>query len=289
VSKKDVELMSEKWNQQLSAAEIEPATDKVLAIDIDRIKPNPFQPRRDITQEKIDELAQSIKASGLIQPIVVRRVGSNYQLVVGERRYLACKKLGWKKISAAVKTLTDNDMATTALIENLQRENLNIMEEANGYASLMKNFNLTQEVLAQRLGKSQSTIANKIRLLKLPESVRKELQEHNLSERHARALLRLDSEETQLKMIEEIKHRGLTVNQAEKRIEKISGEKEGPNKAKGSKPIIRDMRIVLNTIREAVAMIQSSGLYPEVDETVEPDYIEVNIRLTREMLQKGKK
>ncbi len=289
MSKKDVELMSEKWNPQLSAAEIEPATDKVLAIDIDRIKPNPFQPRRDITQEKIDELAQSIKASGLIQPIVVRRVGSNYQLVVGERRYLACKKLGWKKISAAVKTLTDNDMATTALIENLQRENLNIMEEANGYASLMKNFNLTQEVLAQRLGKSQSTIANKIRLLKLPESVRKELQEHNLSERHARALLRLDSEETQLKMIEEIKHRGLTVNQAEKRIEKISGEKEGQNKAKGSKPIIRDMRIVLNTIREAVAMIQSSGLYPEVDETVEPDYIEVNIRLTREMLQEGKK
>ncbi len=277
--------MSEKMNQQFMAAEIEPSTDKVLAIDIDRIKPNPFQPRREIAQEKIDELAQSIKASGLIQPIVVRRAGSGYQLVVGERRYLACKQLGWKKISAAVKTLTDNDMATTALIENLQRENLNIIEEAYGYVSLMKNFNLTQEVLAKRLGKSQSTIANKVRLLKLPEAVRKKLQEQNLSERHARALLRLGDEEEQLKVIEEIGHRGLTVNQAEKRIERISGEKEGQKKAKGSKPIIRDMRIVLNTIREAIQVIQSSGLYPEVEETVEPDYIEVNIRLTKEMLQ----
>lgn len=277
--------MTNNRNQSLSAAEIEPSTDKIVAIDIERIKPNPFQPRREISEDKIDELAQSIKASGLIQPIVVRRTGNGYQLVVGERRFLACKRLGWKKISAAVKTLTDNDMATTALIENLQRENLNIIEEANGYVSLMKNFNLTQEVLAQRLGKSQSTIANKIRLLKLPEKVHQKLQEHNLSERHARALLKLDNEEEQLKMIDEIDHRGLTVSQAEKRIERIRGEKEGHKKVRGSKPIIRDMRIVLNTIREAIAVIQSSGLYPDVDETVEPDYIEVNIRLTKEMLQ----
>jgi len=281
--------MNNEWNNQVAAAEIEPTTDNVLAIDIDRIKPNPFQPRREISKEKIDELAQSISNSGLIQPIVVRRSGNGYQLVVGERRFLACKKLGWKKISAAVRTLTDNDMAATALIENLQRENLNIIEEASGYVSLMKNFNLTQEVLAQRLGKSQSTIANKIRLLKLSDKVRQKLQDYNLSERHARALLKLNSEEEQLNMIEEIGHRGLTVNQAEKRIAKISGEKESQNKSKSSKPIIRDMRIVLNTIREAVAVIQSSGLYPEVDETVEPDYIEVNIRLTKEMLQGRKK
>ncbi len=277
--------MTKNWNQQIPAAEIEPSTDKVLAIDIDRIKANPFQPRREIAQDKIEELAQSIKASGLIQPIVVRRLGNGYQLVVGERRLLACKKLGWKKISAAVKTLTDNDMATTALIENLQRENLNIIEEANGYVSLMKNFNLTQEVLAQRLGKSQSTVANKIRLLKLPDSVRKKLQEHNLTERHARALLRLDSEELQLKLIEEVKHKGLTVSQLEKRLEKMNAGKDGRRKVKGSKPVIRDMRIVLNTIREAIVVIQSSGFYPEIDETVEQDYIEVNIRLTRDMIE----
>lgn len=277
--------MKEKWMEELSVNESEPATDKILAIDLAKIRPNPFQPRREISEEKIDELAQSIKACGLIQPVVVRRAGNGYQLVVGERRYLACQKLGWKKISASIKTISDNAMATIALIENLQRENLNFVEEAMGYVNLIKNFNLTQEVLAQRLGKSQSTIANKIRLLKLPKPVLDKLFGHGLTERHARALLRLDSEEQQLKTIHEIAERGLTVSQAEKRIEKILGQTSGREKIKRSKPIIRDMRIVLNTIREAVAIIESSGLYPEVDETIEPDYIEVTIRLTREMIQ----
>ncbi len=277
--------MSKKQIEQFTFSEIEPATDKVVAIDIEKIRSNPFQPRREIAEDKIEELAQSIKAYGLIQPVVVRRAGSSYQLVVGERRYLACRSLGWKTISAAVKNLSDNDMATIALIENLQRENLNFIEEAMGFVSLIKNFNLTQEILAQRLGKSQSTIANKIRLLKLSTPVREALLQNSLSERHARALLRLDSEEEQLKTIHEITERGLTVSQAEKRIDKIKGQDINQEKLKRSKPIIRDMRIVLNTIREAVTIIQNSGLYPEVDETVEEDYIEVTIRLTREMLK----
>jgi len=281
--------MKDNWKEPGALTEIEPATDKVLAIDLDKIKPNPFQPRRDISDERIDDLAQSIKASGLIQPIVVRRVGNGYQLVVGERRFLACRKLGWQKISAAIKTLSDNDMATTALIENLQRENLSMIEEANAYVSLMKNFDYTQEVLARRLGKSQSTIANKIRLLKLTHPVREKLIGNGLTERHARALLRLESEDDQIKMIDEIGQRGLTVSQAEKRIDRETGEKKGRKKLSGSKPVIRDMRIVLNTIREAVKVIKDSGLHPEVDETIEQDYIEVNIRLTKEMLQSKKK
>ncbi len=281
--------MKDNWKEPGALTEIEPATDKVLAIDLDKIKPNPFQPRRDISDERIDDLAQSIKASGLIQPIVVRRVGNGYQLVVGERRFLACRKLGWQKISAAIKTLSDSDMATTALIENLQRENLSMIEEANAYVSLMKNFDYTQEVLARRLGKSQSTIANKIRLLKLTHPVREKLIGNGLTERHARALLRLESEDDQIKMIDEIGQRGLTVSQAEKRIDRETGEKKGRKKLSGSKPVIRDMRIVLNTIREAVKVIKDSGLHPEVDETIEQDYIEVNIRLTKEMLQSKKK
>lgn len=281
--------MNENFIKNIALSESELATDTVLAIDIEKIRPNPFQPRREIAEEKIDELAQSIKACGLIQPVVVRRAGDGYQLVVGERRFLACRKLGWKKISAAVQTLSDNAMATIALIENLQRENLNFMEEAMGYISLMKNFNFTQEVLAQRLGKSQSTIANKIRLLKLSETVREKLLENGLSERHARALLRLASEEEQLKTIQEISERGLTVMQAEKRIEKITETQSSGKKRKKAKPIVRDMRIVLNTIREAVAMIRSSGLYPDVDETIEDDYIEVTIRLTKEMIKYGQK
>ncbi|MFO7952887.1 MAG: nucleoid occlusion protein [Bacillota bacterium] len=282
--------MKENQRGQVPATEIEPATDKVVAIDMDRIKPNPFQPRKEISSEKVEELAISIRSSGLIQPIVVRRASDGYQLIVGERRYLACRRLGWKKISAAVKNLSDNDMAATALIENLQRENLNIIEEANGYVSLMKNFNLTQELLAQRLGKSQSTIANRIRLLKLSKPVREKLVENNLSERHARALLRLASEEEQMSMIEEITRKGLTVSQAEKRIDRITGDKRGrEKKQRNTKPIIRDMRIVLNTIREALDTIRNSGLDPEVDETVEPDYIEINIRLTKEMLKSENK
>ncbi len=280
--------MSKKNVEQFTIRDMEPTTDKIVAIDIEKISPNPFQPRRDIAEEKIEELAQSIKTSGLIQPVVVRRVGSSYQLVVGERRFLACRKLGWKTISAAVKTFSDSDMATIALIENLQRENLNYIEEGMGYVNLMKNFNLTQEELAQRLGKNQSTVANKIRLLKLAKPIREQLLKNGLSERHARALLRLESEEQQLKTIHEIVERGLTVSQAEKRIEKICGQPKKRGNLKRSKPIIRDMRIVLNTIREAVSIMHSSGLYPEVDETVEEDYIEVTIRLTKEMLRSEK-
>ncbi len=280
--------MTEAWMDQFSLQENEPTTENVLAIDLARIRPNPFQPRQEMAEEKINELAQSIKSCGLIQPIVVRRAGDGYQLVVGERRYLACRKLGWKKIAASVKTLSDNAMAAIALIENLQRENLNYIEEAMGYTNLMKSFNLTQEQLAQRLGKSQSTIANKIRLLKLSDNIRATLLKNGLTERHARALLRLDAEEAQQKMLHEITERGLTVSQAEKRIDRIQ-ETRGERKAKSrTKPVIRDMRIVLNTIREAVAVMQSSGLYPEVDETVEHDYIEVTIRLTKEMIETRK-
>lgn len=267
----------------------EPSADNVVAINLEKIKPNPFQPRKEINEDKVNELAQSIKACGLIQPVVVRRVGSGYQLIVGERRYLACRKLGWKKISASVKALSDNDMATIALIENLQRENLSYIEEANAYVNLMKNFSITQEELARRLGKTQSTIANKVRLLKLGRSVQEQLLKKGLSERHARALLKLDSEDKQMGMLNEISLRNLTVSQAEKRIDKINEEKTAKGQVKRSKAAIRDMRIVLNTIREAVALIESAGLYPEVDEKVEQDYIEVTIRLTKDMLDPGAK
>ena len=265
---------------------MEVATDKVMGIDIDQIRPNPFQPRRIIAEEKVEELAKSIQASGLIQPIVVRRARDGYQLVVGERRYLACRKLGWKKISAAVKAIPDREMASIALIENLQRENLSLFEEANGYQNLMKNFGLTQETLSKKMGKSQSTIANKLRLLKLPKVVRDKIVKHNLTERHARALLRLESEDEQLLMIEEICMKGLNVNQTEKRIEKINEERTNKKRANNKKTVVRDMRIFLNTIRDAVSMIEDSGLYPEVEEKIENDFIEITIRLSKEMIKK---
>ena len=190
------------------------------------------------------------------------------------------QKLGWITISATIKDLSDSAMAAIALIENLQRENLNFIEEAAGYARLMNQFNLTQEVLAQRLGKSQSTIANKLRLLKLPETVKRALIDENLTERHARALLKLSTESQQQKMIEEIIDKGLTVSQTEKKIERLLGAATAKTK-KVNKGIIRDYRIFLNTIREAVRLIKDSGLSPEVEEKIEEDCIEVKIRLAK--------
>ncbi|MDY6825860.1 MAG: nucleoid occlusion protein [Bacillota bacterium] len=267
-------------------AVFEPTTEKVVAIDINKIRPNQFQPRRNIDQEKIMELANSIKENGLIQPVVVRRDGNNYELVVGARRYLACRSLGWQKISAVVKYFSDSEMAVLALIENLQRVNLNCFEEAMGYSSIIDQFSMTQEQLANNIGKKQSTIANKIRLLKLSTGVRKEILAKGLSERHARALLKLHSEEEQIKMITEIANQELTVKEAEKRIIARVPQKKGKKRKINSIPVIRDMRIFLNTIREAVEMIKKSGLTPDVTEKVDEDCIEVTIRLTKEMVER---
>jgi ParB family chromosome partitioning protein len=259
--------------------EVEPGREKVIRVRIDLLQPNPYQPRKDFPEDKIGELTQSIKTYGLLHPIIVRRQGRAYQIVAGERRVLACRSLGWKTIPAIVKDLSDSAVAAMALIENLQREDLNYLDEAAGYARLIQTFNLTQEVLAQRLGKSQSTIANKMRLLKLPDEVKELLIKEQLTERHARALLKLNSAEQQKMMIREIIHQGFTVSETEKKIEQlIKGEKlDKPGRRR--KGVIGDMRIFLNTIRRAIKIIEGYGLHPEVEEKVEPDYIEVTVRL----------
>lgn len=257
----------------------ESSKEKVIQARIDHLQPNPYQPRQSFPEEKIAELTQSIKTYGLLHPIIVRRAGRAYQIVAGERRVIACRNLGWKTIPAIVKELSDSAVAAMALIENLQRENLGYLDEAAGYARLIQTFNLTQEVLAQRLGKSQSTIANKMRLLKLPEEVKDLLVKEQLSERHARALLRLNSAEQQKKMVQEIIQRDLTVSDTEKRIDRLVERKEIEKPGMQRKGMVRDMRIFLNTIRQAIKIIEGSGLSPEVEEKVEQDYIEVTIRL----------
>ena len=179
-------------------------SDETMELNCVDISPNPFQPRQNFSPENLDELAQSIKTYGLLQPILVRRHQGAYQLVAGERRLRACKLLGWQKIPAVIREVNDSAMAAMALIENLQRENLSYFEEAEGYQRLLDEFGLTQEVLAQRIGKSQSTIANKMRLLKLATSIQQKLLEAGLSERHARALLRLPDNESREKVLEKI-------------------------------------------------------------------------------------
>lgn len=253
--------------------------EKVIQARIDHLQPNPYQPRKNFPEEKIAELTQSIKTYGLMHPIIVRPAGRAYQIVAGERRVIACKNLGWKTIPSIVRELSDSAVAAMALIENLQRENLGYLDEAEGYARLIRTFNLTQEVLAQRLGKSQSTIANKMRLLKLPEEVKELLVKEQLSERHARALLRIGSKGQQKKMVMEIIRDDLTVSDTEKRIDGFLERRGTTKPGTQRKGVVRDMRIFLNTLRQAVKIIENSGLKPEVKEKVEQDYIEMTIRL----------
>ncbi len=274
--------MNDDRTLDLPLLEGETGKEKVIQVRIDHLQRNPYQPRQSFPEDKIAELTQSIRTYGLLHPIVLRRVGRAYQIVAGERRVIACRSLGWNTMPAIVKDLSDSAVAAMALIENLQRENLGYLDEAAGYARLIETFHLTQEVLAQRLGKSQSTIANKMRLLKLPKEIKDTLIKGQLSERHARALLRLGTEEQQKKMVQEIIQGNLTVSDTEKRVDRILEPKATVKRGLQRKGMVRDTRIFLNTIRQAVKVIQNSGLSPEVKERVEQKYVEVTIRLYKD-------
>jgi ParB family chromosome partitioning protein len=200
-------------------------------VSLDSIIPNPHQPRRTFDQEALEELAQSIAQHGLLQPIVVRPHLGRYQLVAGERRFRAAKLAGKIAIPAVIMDLTDRQLAEIALVENLQREDLNPLEEANAYSQLLKEFNLTQEALATRIGKSRSAIANTLRLLNLAPPVQAMVAEGRISPGHARTLLSLGAED-QLKAAEKIVNKGLTVRAAEKSRQahrKTAKESRDPN------------------------------------------------------------
>ena len=194
---------------------------EVARIPIDSIRPNPYQPRRVFSQEALEELCASIKQYGLLQPISVRKTGNDtFELIAGERRLRASKMAGMKYIDAIIFSTYEQDSAVIAMMENLQRENLHYMEEAEGYQNLIRDHGLSQDELARRLGKNQSTIANKMRILKLPMPVKRMLLQYNLTERHARALLRLHDEEAQIKVIQIIVAQGLNVKATEDLVER---------------------------------------------------------------------
>jgi len=237
---------------------------EILHLPVDKIAPNPYQPRRMFDRAQLEDLAQSIREYGVMQPVTVRFInGTSYELVAGERRLRASRLAGLEEIPAVVVNISDQDSAILALIENLQRQSLNYIEEAEGFANLMTDYGFTQEQLAQKLGKNQSTIANKLRILRLPRNVQNALLENGLTERHARALLRLESEERQLEAIARIVQSGLTVQRTEALVEEmLRRDEEVKRKVRRTqvKSYIKDVRLFTNTIRQAVDMMNHAGV-----------------------------
>ncbi|MFW6268831.1 MAG: nucleoid occlusion protein [Bacillota bacterium] len=256
--------------------------EEINQINTEKIEPNPFQPRKEFSGDDISELADSIKNFGVIQPIIVRETDDGYQLIAGERRLRAAKIAGLSFIPAIVKEMADREVAEIALVENLQRKDLNFIEEASAYENMVKEFNMTQEQLAEKLGKSQSTIANKLRLLKLPPEVREELNDSLFSERHARALLKLDNIEKQMEVLNKIRQQGLTVKETNKLINKLNKKNEKEDNNSGDVyTVYKDLRLFRNSINKTIEEIKKAGLNVEVEEKKEDDYYKFTILLPR--------
>lgn len=207
------------------------ATTPYRLIPLQKIRPNPFQPRKEFREEDLLQLESSLKATGLLQPITVRAVGDHYELVAGERRLRAASRLGWTEIPAIVKDYDDRALLTLALVENLQRADLNPVEEAEGYQRLVAEFTLTQQEVAEVVGKDRSTVANSLRLLNLPAPVRRMLQDGQLSVGHARALLALPNERVIVDLAREVVAKNLSVRDVERRVKQGATPARQPNAA----------------------------------------------------------
>jgi len=261
--------------------------EQVLQISVNEIRPNPYQPRKTFTEESIRELSASIKQVGIIQPLIVRKLGGVYELVAGERRLRAAKVAGLVTVPVVVKQYTNQEVAQATLVENLQREDLNVLEEALAYDLLLSEFSLTQEELARRLGMSQSTVANKRRLLKLADEVKVLLSEGKLSERHARALLKLESLQAQATLAALAVSQDLTVKQTEEAVERfLAGESEHEDGATAVvKPVrrflVRDVRIFVNSVRQAIALMKKNGVAAEVQEIDKDTHYEFVVRIPK--------
>ncbi|MBI4457279.1 MAG: ParB/RepB/Spo0J family partition protein [Acidobacteria bacterium] len=229
-------------------------------IDIDLLSPNRYQPRTDLNAEKLVELAASIKQNGMVQPVVVRQLGTRYELVAGERRWRAAQLAGLVRIPAIVKNVDEEKSLEIALIENIQREELNAIEEAQAYQRLWEHFGLSQEEISQRVGKSRATVANALRLLKLAEKVRKLLIETKLTMGHARALLPLEDPKVQMDVAQQVMERELSVRNTEKLVRHIlRGEKKSQERRIHIDPNVKAAEEKLRIRFGTKVMIRRSG------------------------------
>lgn len=276
---------SEKQGQDPVVEATQTNNEEVVHVAIEKIVPNRFQPRTVFDDAKIEELARTIHTHGVIQPIVIRKMEDNrYEIIAGERRFRAMSKLKWTEVPAIVRNLSDKETASIALIENLQREELTAIEEAVAYQKLLKLHELTQEALAQRLGKGQSTVANKLRLLKLPKEIQQAIMDKRLSERHARSLMQVKDEEVQIKLMNESIEQQWNVKQLEEKVNEIVNPpvKEEKNASKPKrKAISKDVRIALNTIKQSLSMVTKSGINLKTEEEDTEDFYQITVRIPK--------
>mgnify|MGYP001623872957 FL=1 len=253
---------------------------RLIKLPVSRILPNPSQPRKVFREEELQALAQSIQENGLLQPVTVRRENGAYYLIAGERRLRACKLAGIKEIPALVADCAPEDSAVLALLENLQRKDLHMFEQANALVNLLREWRITQEEAAKRLGISQSYLANKLRLLKLSPEEQNEILQYKLTERHARALLRVDDPALREKILRQAGEKHLNVSQTEELVTAALAPKQEGRKPKRTF-IAKDIRLFINTIDHAVDAMKTAGIAAQAEKTETEEYIECTVRIPK--------
>ena len=253
---------------------------RLLTIPVELIAPNRYQPRRIFDQDELAELAESIKQNGMIQPITVREVVGTYEIIAGERRLRAAKLAKFKYVPCLVIEADDNRSAAMAVVENIQRANLNCFEQADGIAVLIRKWGITQRQAAERLGKSQSAVANKLRLLRLTPSQRERIIDGRLTERHARALLRVGDDSKRNKVLDAILKKGLNVAQTEEFIDKLQPPRKPVLQVKRV-AVIKDVRLFINTVSKAADTMRRSGLDVQTAKRETDEHIEYKILIPK--------
>ena len=255
----------------------------ILMIPEREIMPNPFQPRRHFDRQELANLAQSIRANGILQPITIRETSGGYELIAGERRLRAARLAGLTHIPCILIHADDRKTALLSLLENLQRQDLNFFEEANAIQKMIRDYGLSQEEASRKLGMAQSTLSNKLRLLRLPEKIRQLILQAQLTERHARALLRLESEVQMAEALKRISKEKLNVSQTEKLIAQLLQAPIAPKKAEKKAPIklFKDVRLFVNTLNHAIDTMKRSGISASSSRCETEEYIEYTIRIPK--------
>lgn len=260
--------------------------ERIHNIPVGLIERNPNQPRKLFEEAPLFELAESIRVCGIIQPLNVRKISEKkeekYELISGERRLKAAKLIGLKTVPAIIMSVEEEASAVIALIENLQRENLSFFEEALAYERLIRNYSFTQDALAFKLGKSQSAIANKMRLLKLSDEIKARVVEHNLTERHCRAFLKIEDENLRMKAVNTVIAKNMNVTETDNYIEELKRKNNAViKKEKRVIPLFKDIRIFSNTVKQAVEMMKKAGVNADSKKKETDDYIEYLIRIEK--------